>query len=56
VAQRVLATAADMITPLLVDIAAASVKGLLERRPRTRRVLPLSRRHLPSAAKELTRS
>jgi hypothetical protein len=45
-----------MITPLLVDIAAASVKGLLERRSRTRRVLSLSRRHLKSAAKELTRS
>jgi hypothetical protein len=54
--QRALATAADMITPLLTDIAAASAKGLLERRHRGRRVLSLSRRHLPSAAKELTRS
>ena len=56
VVQRALATAADMITPLLADIAAASAKGLLERRHRARRVLSLSRRHMPSAAKELTRS
>lgn len=54
--RRALATAAEMITPLLADIAVASAKGLLERRQRARRVLSLSRRHLPSAVKELTRS
>lgn len=56
VLKRALAATADMITPLLADIAVASAKGLLERQHRAHRVLSLSRRHLPSATRELPRS
>jgi hypothetical protein len=57
VLQRALATAADMIAPVLADVAVASTRRLLDRR--RHRVLPVAsslRRQLVSAARELPRS
>ena len=53
--QRALSAAADMIAPVLVDVAAAGARRLLERR---HRVYPVAsvRRQLASAARELPRS
>ncbi len=56
VLQRALATAADMIAPVLADVAVASTRRLLNRR---HRVLPGAsslRRQLVSVARELPRS
>jgi hypothetical protein len=56
VLHRALAAAADMLAPVLADVAVAGTRRLLERR---RRVLPVAsslRRQLASAARELPRS
>src|SRR5579875_3486613 len=54
--QRALAATADMIAPLLTDIAVTSARRLLAGRHRARPPLSLSWRRLPSAARELPRS
>jgi hypothetical protein len=51
--QRALAAAADMIAPVLADVAVASTRRLLERRHRTYPVAPAVRRQLAPAAREL---
>ena len=54
--QRALATAADMIVPVLADVAVAGARRLLERRNRGHPVASSVRRQLTSAARELPRS
>ena len=54
--QRALAAAADMITPVLADVAVAGTRRLLERRHRVYPVASSARRQLASAARELPRS
>jgi hypothetical protein len=56
VLQRVLAAAADVIAPVLADVAVASTKRVLDRRHRARPVGSLVRRQLVAAARELPRS
>ena len=54
--QRALAATADMIAPVLADVAVASTRRLLERRHRLYPVASSARRQLASAARELPRS
>jgi hypothetical protein len=56
VLQRALAAAADMIAPVLADVAAASARRLLDRRHRTHPVTSSLRRQLASVVRELPRS
>jgi hypothetical protein len=56
VLQRALAAVADMIAPVLADVAAASTKRLLQRRHHRHLVASLLRRQLVSAGRELPRS
>jgi hypothetical protein len=53
VLQRALAAAADMIAPVLADVAVTSTRRLLQRRHRVLPVPSLLRRQLVSAAREL---
>lgn len=55
VLQRALAVAADVITPLLADVAAASARRLLDARHRRHLVASSARRQLTSAARGLQR-
>jgi hypothetical protein len=54
--QRALAAAADMMAPVLADVAVASTRRLLERRHRVYPVATSARRQLASAAREIPRS
>lgn len=54
--QRALAAAADLMAPVLADVAVASTRRLLERRHRVDLVAASARRQLASAARELPRS
>jgi len=54
--QRALAAAADVIAPLLADVAVASTRRMLDRRHRTRPVAFSLRRQLASGTRELPRS
>jgi hypothetical protein len=54
--ERALAAAADMIAPVLADVAVAGTRHLLERRLRRYPVASSARRQLSSAARELPRS
>jgi hypothetical protein len=54
--QRALAAAADVITPLLADVAAASTRRMLGRRHRMRPVAFSLRRQLAPGTRELPRS
>ena len=54
--QRALAAAADVVAPLLADVAVASTRRMLDRRHRTRQVAFSLRRQLASGARELPRS
>ena len=56
VLQRALAAAADMIAPMLADVAIASTRRALDRRHRAHPVASSPRRQLASAARELPRS
>jgi hypothetical protein len=56
VLERALAVAADVIAPLLADVAAASARRLLDVRHRRHPVASSTRRQLTSAARELQRS
>jgi hypothetical protein len=56
VLQRALAAAADMIAPVLADVAVTTTRRLLQRRHRVLPVASLLRRQLVSAARELPRS
>lgn len=56
VLQRALAAAADMIAPVLADIAVASTRRLLDRRHRAHPVASSLQRQLLSATRELPRS
>ena len=53
--QRALAAAADMMVPVLADVAVASTRRLLERRHRVYPVAASARRQLASAGRELPR-
>ena len=53
--RRALAAAADMMVPVLADVAVASTRRLLERRHRVYPVAVSARRQLASAARELPR-
>ena len=55
VLQRALATAADVIAPVLADVAVASTRHLLDRRHRVLPVASSLRRQLLPAARELPR-
>ena len=54
--QRALAAAADVVAPLLADVAVASTRRMLDRRHRTRQVAFSLRRQLASGTRELPRS
>lgn len=56
VLQRTLSAAADMIAPVLADVAVTSARRILQRRHHRRVAAPLLRRRLVSAARELPRS
>jgi hypothetical protein len=56
VLQRALAAAADVIAPLLADVAVASTRRMLDRRHRARPVAFSLRRQLASGTRELPRS
>ena len=56
VLQRALGAAADVIAPLLADVAVASARRLLDSRHRTHPVASSLRRQLASVARELPRS
>ena len=56
VLQRTLEAAADMIAPVLADVAVTSARRLLQRRNHRLLVASLLRRQLVSAARELPRS
>ena len=56
VLQRALAAAADVIAPVLADVAVTSARRLLQRRNHRLLVASLLRRQLVSAAPELPRS
>ena len=53
--QRTLGAAADMIAPVLTDVAVTSARRLLQRRNHRLLVASLLRRHLVYAARELPR-
>ena len=53
--QRALAAAADIIGPVLAEVAVTSTRRLLQRRDHKRLVASLLRRQLVSAARELPR-
>jgi len=54
--QRMLEAAADMIAPVLADVAVTSARRLLQRRNHRLLVASLLRRQLVSPARELPRS
>jgi hypothetical protein len=56
VLQRALAAAADLIAPVLADVAVTSTRRLLQRRHRMLPVASLRRRQLVSVGRELPRS
>jgi hypothetical protein len=56
VLQRALAAAADMIAPVLADVAVTSARRVLQRRHHRLVVASLLRRRLVSAARELPRA
>jgi hypothetical protein len=56
VLQRALAAAAEMIAPVLADVAVTSTRRLLRRRHRVLPVASVLRRQLVSAVRELPRS
>lgn len=56
VLQQALATAADMIAPVLADVAVTGTRHLLQRRNRRLLIASLFRRPLVSAGRELPRS
>jgi hypothetical protein len=56
VLQRALVTAADMIVPVLADVAVTSARRLLQRRHGRFLTGSLLRRQLPAAVRELPRS
>jgi hypothetical protein len=56
VLQRALATAADMIVPVLADVAVTSARRLLQHRHYRPVVASLLRRQLAAAGRELPRS
>jgi hypothetical protein len=54
--QRMLEAAADMIVPVLADVAVTSARRLLRRRNHRLLIASLLRRQLVSPARELPRS
>jgi hypothetical protein len=54
--QRALVTAADMIVPVLADVAVTGARRLLQRRHGRLLAASLLRRQLPAAVRELPRS